>query len=63
MLDAMILLDVLNDRCDLLIECAAFVSLNCCFNVVHCKTIENIIGPAESGTYTVVVFAVVWTEW
>lgn len=63
MLDAMILLDVLTDRCDLLIVCAAFVSLYCYFNPVHCKTIEHIIGPAESGKYTVVVFAQVWTEW
>lgn len=59
MLDTMILLDVLTDRCDLLIACAEFVSLYCCLNPVHCKTTDHAIGPAKSVKYTVVVF---WTE-
>lgn len=35
MLDAMILSDVLTDRLDLLILCAAFVSWYCCLNPVR----------------------------
>lgn len=34
---AMISLDVLTDRCDLLIVCDASVSVHCCLNPLHCK--------------------------
>lgn len=53
MLDAMILLVVLTDRCDLLIVCAAVVSLSCCMNPVHCKTTEHDIGPASTVRHTI----------
>lgn len=47
MLDGMILLDVLSDRCDLLIVCAAFVSLFCSIISVRCKTAVHARGPAD----------------